>query len=83
MELSLKLTILRIYLEGLVSDFPDLRPVADVDRPTHPPGPAEMSATVNDAENKIAVATQRQLIWWYTFTVVGNRYAFDAAFFYP
>mgnify|MGYP003351368829 CR=1 FL=1 len=23
-----------------------------------------MSATVADAENKIAVATQRQLIWW-------------------
>src|SRR6185437_8242559 len=35
---------------------------ADVDRSPHPPRCAEMSATT--AENRVAVATQRQLIWW-------------------
>ena len=47
-----------------------VRSAADVDRSTHPAGPDAMSEAViteplvTEAETRVAVATQRQLIWW-------------------
>src|SRR5262249_28551705 len=47
-----------------------VRPAADVDRSAYPGGPDPMSEAVvteplvTAAETRVAVATQRQLIWW-------------------